>query len=688
MILRALLLEITTKSGLFGFRFEFSRNLTIVKGDNSSGKSTFFNTLLYSLGMEELVGGKGPKVLTYAVKDYFEYDGERHQVESSQVLVELENQQGEVITACRAIHDEARDSKLVLVFKGAVVTEDLAREGALPTYLHDPGSATKAQGFHALLEGYLGLALPKVPTTSGGEAKLYLQNIFAALAIEQKRGWTDYIANIPFYGLREPRARVAEYLLGLDVFELNAARNRLNTESIKIDSAWNEAFSDLSRAASALSLTIEGVPRKVRADFDPSGIRYLRLLNDETRGIAEYEDSLRKEYESLEKAQADGNRLSGKEVVDRAEVAHLELQKLVAALDQAEAGLSLQRTSLAEYKQLAEELGEDLERNKTAMKLRDLGAAQDLDIAEDRCPTCHQVLEDSLLLQTIAGPQMDLEANIKYLESQARMMGRQIEGLTGSLPGMQQAVNDLKSRVAAKRDEVAGLRNDVASGANFSRGIFLRQARIESEVRDIQRFDSLADGIVGRLAIHADELRRNQEERSRLPDGSYSLEDRQKIALFQKMFRANAGSFGYSSAPIKEIEINEANLLPFLSQIELREIRSDIRSDSSASDFVRLIWSYLIGLYQTSSHPTVEGNHPGLLCFDEPGQHSMAEDSQHALLRQLSGLIGLQSIVAASFDQSESVFKRATDGTKFKLIEWEGKLVRPLERRAQSSRPQ
>lgn len=38
----------------------------------------------------------------------------------------------------------------------------------------------------------------------------------------------------------------------------------------------------------------------------------------------------------------------------------------------------------------------------------------------------------------------------------------------------------------------------------------------------------------------------------------------------------------------------------------------------------------------------------------------------------------LQSIVAASFDQNESVFLEATAGLKFKLIRWEGKVIQPL----------
>ena len=76
--------------------------------------------------------------------------------------------------------------------------------------------------------------------------------------------------------------------------------------------------------------------------------------------------------------------------------------------------------------------------------------------------------------------------------------------------------------------------------------------------------------------------------------------------------------------------------------------------------------------------PGFEGQHPGLLLMDEPGQHSMRPGSQRALLQLLITQRGLQAIVAASFDENESVFIEATAGLEFQLIQWEGKLIQPL----------
>lgn len=119
MIIRGVRLRATTNEGEYGFRFNFARTLTIVRAKNSSGKSTLFNSLLYGLGMEELVGGKNEKALPYALKEHIEHDGRRILVTASEVLLEIESRSGEVGSNLRrAIRDAVRDPKLIEVFTG------------------------------------------------------------------------------------------------------------------------------------------------------------------------------------------------------------------------------------------------------------------------------------------------------------------------------------------------------------------------------------------------------------------------------------------------------------------------------------------------------------------------------------------------------------------------------------------
>lgn len=677
MIIRGVRLRATTNEGEYGFSFKFARTLTIVRAKNSSGKSTLFNSLLYGLGMEELIGGKNEKVLPYALKEHIEYDGRRILVTASEVLLEIESCSGEVVTLRRAIRDAVRDSKLIEVFSGAHVTESQELGNARPTYVHDGGGAKRPEGFHRFLESFLGLDLPRVPTTNGGETKLYLQAVFAALAVEQKRGWTDYIANIPFFGIRDARTKVVEFLLGLDVFETNAARNRLNAESVEIDADWRKVFEELRREANPLGAVIDGASSTPSALFKESDASIRKLVGRSSVPLPEHISQLRAEYADLQIQADQYHKTSGLEAMHSVTVAMDELQELSVLHERAMALKAEQRVSLQDYEKLLAEANEDLERNKTAAKLRDLGAKHGVGIAAGKCPTCNQLVEDTLLAGAVTGPQMDLATNIAYLESQRRMLMRQIAGLNAGLQATEARVSDLAFRIAGKRDLLAAMRGDVTSGASESKAIVRRQVQIEVEVEALEKLEEKATELFARLGQIALRMSANQSARRGMPKATYGSADLERINRFQLNFRANAGSFGYESAPVHEVEIGKDTLVPCLAQMELREIRTDIKSDSSASDFVRLIWGYLLALYQTSGTPSSQGNHPGLLMFDEPGQHSMAVDSQHALLKQLASETGLQSIVAASFDEAEEVFRQATQGIQYTLIEWDGKLLRP-----------
>ena len=683
MKIRAVKLRISTAGGEFGFKFEFSRALTVIRGSNSSGKSTFYNTLIYGLGMEELIGGKGEKVLPYAVKEYFLQGDSRVMVENSEVFVELENSSGRSVTLRRAIRDTVRQSKLVEVFEGAHLTEGAELGTSRPTYLFDPGSAQKQEGYFQFLEGFMGYQLPQVTATNGGMAKLYLQTIFAALAVEQKRGWTDYIANIPFFGIRDARIRVTEFLLGLGVFERQAKRAELDAASMAIDSDWRKAYDTLRQAAAANGVVIEGLSATPVSMFDPTTVLLVKSDGQTKASLLDQVSSLRAEHNALgAKAEAYG-KASGAEALQELEVASAELQRLSVLHERATTNLTLQKAALDELRLLLAEASEDLERNKTALKLRTLGAQMEVEIATDHCPTCHQEVDDTLLLGIVTGPQMDLNTNIDYLDSQRKMLQNQINGALEEIRQSEITVGDVAARLAATHDYRNSLRGDVSAGVAESRAIVRRQIQIELQLSNLQAFNVQADALMGSFVAIADRLAANQADRRALPKETYSDVDVSRISLFEKNFRGNAASFGYESAEIADIRISLDTLTPILAELELREIlrpkvQTSLTADSSASDFVRLIWSYLLAMYQTSATRGFEGRHPGLLLMDEPGQHSMRSASQRALLQLLIAQRGLQAIVAASFDENESVFKEATAGLEFQLIQWEGKVIRPL----------
>ena len=79
--INAIKIEVNTNSGLFGAEYEFTDGFNIIRGDNTSGKSSLFQSILYCLGFEELIGGKNEKTMQSVPKDIVEYPkGTSHRV--------------------------------------------------------------------------------------------------------------------------------------------------------------------------------------------------------------------------------------------------------------------------------------------------------------------------------------------------------------------------------------------------------------------------------------------------------------------------------------------------------------------------------------------------------------------------------------------------------------------------------
>jgi superfamily II DNA or RNA helicase len=79
----------------------------------------------------------------------------------------------------------------------------------------------------------------------------------------------------------------------------------------------------------------------------------------------------------------------------------------------------------------------------------------------------------------------------------------------------------------------------------------------------------------------------------------------------------------------------------------------DMKFDSSASDNIRAIWSYTLALLQTSKQH--EGNHPGLIIFDEPTQHSIGADDAKAFFEQIIALQGNCQIIIGITVNTEEI---------------------------------
>lgn len=85
-------IEIITDQGNYGIDEQFYEGLNfLASDDNTCGKSSIIEAIYYGLGFEEIIGGKGEKVLTSAYKTFIEDNDQKLSVIESKIYLEISN---------------------------------------------------------------------------------------------------------------------------------------------------------------------------------------------------------------------------------------------------------------------------------------------------------------------------------------------------------------------------------------------------------------------------------------------------------------------------------------------------------------------------------------------------------------------------------------------------------------------
>ncbi|MCD6669674.1 hypothetical protein LT068_11385 [Vibrio cholerae] len=679
MKFRKLKVKILSEGQWYGFEYEFLPGLNIIRGDNSSGKSTLVNSLIYSIGMEELIGSKGPSSLPYALRTHFELDDKEYINVESYTLVELENSKGEVKTFKRYISSKDKDSKLVQIIHGDYLTQNESGSfNSSPVYLHDPNSATNEEfGFFATFEKFLGLELPNIADNKGYNRKLYLQYIFAALLIEQKRGWTNYIANTPYFGVSNVVQKTVSYLLNLDTFDKERKLNELYSQRNRLTSQWAESASNIKLIASNAKLNVRGLSAKPEVDFDKNLVligsgydEFKPLTNLVVEALNELHKLSRDPIKSLQNEQP--------QLAENIEKAQNRISEILTLQKICGDEVRINKSKIGLYQESLSDIEEELERNRMTNKLNKFGADFDLPVAKNICATCHKPLDDSLVSPENTVMNMTLDENIKYLDNQKSMVKNLLAGLEKRLEKAKSDMLSLQTELREHTKILASLKRDIKSIETISEADVRKKLILEGRIDQLNVVDESVAFEKNVLEKLSGEYQTCQSQITSMTQYELSYSDKVKLDRFEEHFRNLATDFSYRSAKPKEIEVNRETLVPYLKGLELREINgaADIKADSSASDFVRLIWSYLISICRVSNEQN--GNHLGILLFDEPAQHSMSLYSVNKLLKNMADLNNVQCIVAASFDQSEAAFEESTNGVKFNYLRLPSKLIKEL----------
>ena len=645
--------EINTIKGTYGIDESFKDGLNFIASfENTCGKSSILAAIYYCLGFEQILGGAGrigSKVLTSAFKTAIEDNGESLTVTESGAYLEINNG-NETRTIYRNIKSESKDNHLVTVYYGNYNSISNNKILSEDYYVNIQNSATSEKGFHTFLEEFLHMELPLVRTSDGNERKLYLQMIFASMFIEQKHGWSDILSGMPVFGIRESKKRIVEYILGLDTLKNEKERDRLNIVKTQIEYKWNQLISDFKKAVHSELCEVSNLPihPQVLSDIDYSRI-VVSVLG--SASIKEEIQSLNDEYNGLRQLKP--------LVCDNFDALNIELSETETQILAFENRLDEINRSLSSCNEAIKRLNSDLilvksdiRNNNDAARLQKFGSETvGGDISSNICPVCKQHIQDNLLnAETVSGF-MSIEDNIRHLREQKKML----EFTLGSRKELHKKLNrekdDLEVRLQTLRRLAHTLRSDLftTTDTEASEAIMLKRIEISNRIERLSKLENTIISLTEQLKGLSVEWNTYLDQKNKLPKKDISESDIEKITLLKKRFIENLKRYHYSSlSSFEGIEISiNSSLLPTIDGF-------DMKFDSSASDGIRVIWAFTMALLQVSIEKN--GNHPGVIIFDEPAQQSIVPEDMKSFIKTVVEIKkSFQIITAITLNSQELI---------------------------------
>lgn len=650
-------INIQMENGNRTFNSKFYEGVNVITSSmNTSGKSAVINAIVYCLGMEELIGGsKGHRALSTAFHNKIwdevgDSDEQRktYKVLFSTMYLEISNGT-EVITLKRHANNPDIDDSLITVYFSEY---DIIGESGIRSenyYVNSKGAANNPKGFLFFLEKFLSLNLPIVPRFKGEPSKLYLQNIFGAMFIEQKRGWSDILVRVPNYGIIDVKQRVVEYLLKLETLENEKKKSEIKKEIEKIRDEWKILYTEYKSKAFPFFIS-ELLPEAMIIGEDLIQNNLIKLVKQDENGeIISIDEYL--ENREIEKNELDnqlfvkGNDINNLSIEN--ERIENELSKLNIQRNKLTTKINVINAEVHEYIKSSEAISEDIQNNKDLKKLKKLGAEENISVFGHSCPVCHQKINDSLLDSQQNIQVMTIDENITYLTQQLKLFSNLISQNKDAEDEARKALEEINSKENTLISLMRAIKDDIYSISEaYSEVNIEKKIRIKLDIDEKQALKKEFEETIEEFKVLSNRLKKEYKSLDSLPEDRLSVLDENKLAEFSNTFVSYLKDFDYRSVSnLNEVKISRDTYMPEADGF-------DLKADSSASDNIRTIWSYTLSLLRVSN--MYGGNHLGFIIFDEPKQHSIHEKDMIEFFNQAMLFQNNQIIIGFTQDQLES----------------------------------
>lgn len=467
---------------------------------------------------------------------------------------------------------------------------------------------------------------------------MYIPSIF----VEQKRGWSEIQANIPtHYGIKNVKRVASEFCLDIDSFEFEKKVIGYKNKIEEAESEWDKLASAAQVAAEFNSVDISVIP-EIDKYFGDSNIEFYYLEGDAKISVSEKERSVAKLLERLESdvvaVTPDNEKLELQNAIIRKlqreyeELSELS-EKTMISVTETESKLSTLKNDLDQYQQLR--------------RLKMVGSDIEADLETKTCPICESDLYDTLGSRNVKRQPMTLEENIDFLKSQIDFFDTVRKRGLKQLDTYRTKARLFQSRYDAEAQKLKEIREDI-NDVNGATKAFLREKIMaEAALKDAEKLKTIQDELRVRAAKAHTKWTTNTGGLRLLRKQSNIDNKGLVINKLQSIIRGNLEAFQFNPSAINSISISPQSLRP-------EQEGYDIVAETSASDYIRIIWAYTLALMELAAiEPDIK--HGGFVVFDEPRQHEASKLSFTNLINKASDSksYGGQVIFATSLDEIE-----------------------------------
>lgn len=220
---------------------------------------------------------------------------------------------------------------------------------------------------------------------------------------------------------------------------------------------------------------------------------------------------------------------------------------------------------------------------------------------------------------------MQIDDNISFCEAQINLIRVYIDNHNSDINKLESHIDNHNKEIASTRTQIRIIKTQLTSDNRLP-----SLELIENRIRLKNRLELYLNRQT-EIPIYQDKFLNLSSEWEQILitenklSNNISQLDESKITLLRSSFLKLLSDFKYRSKSITNIYISKDTFLPVVDGYSLK-------FDSSASDFIRAIWSYTLSLREVSNK--FNGNHPNFFMLDEPGTQETANSDLNHLLKK------------------------------------------------------